>query len=162
MTTKTKEYQQQVIENIRKHTDLKISDDIAIKTHNFLIQTQGSYPNSYIKEAVKKVVKKAKEYKMSEITNNKIMTLFEALTDRLSYLYGRWQDEKEYEEFQEYINNLCKFFEKVKKEHKISNAIFVKMQKRPFQFVFDFEGYTVNFYINSKKLGWKAKKIIKT
>jgi hypothetical protein len=53
--------------------------------------------------------------------------VFDSFIDFFSYLYSRWQDEKEYEDFQEYIDAA---------EDKVGLPI-DKMTKRPFQ---------VNFY----------------
>ena len=96
---------------------------------------------------------------MNEVTKTKITSLFEKLENILSYFYSRWQDEKEYEDFQDYVDGVKKSFEKVVKEVPMKNAVFVSMTKRPFKIVFDFEGWKVSFIVTAKEYKWKATKI---
>lgn len=112
-----------------------------------------------VKNLQKVVVRKKVLVKMNSITLEKTNTIFNALKDRLEYLYGRWQDEKKYENFNEYIANLKALFETVIVEHKSQNAVFVKIGKRPFGITFDFEGWRVVCSCNSKHIGWTATRI---
>ena len=96
---------------------------------------------------------------MNDITKDKINKLMDKIIDNLSYLYSRWQDEKEYEDFADYIERMKSDFNRFCKEIPMKNAVFVKGQKRPFGFVFDFEGWRVALSINSSQIRWKAKKI---
>jgi hypothetical protein len=96
---------------------------------------------------------------MNEITKNKIDNILTNMTDVLSYLYDRWMCEKEYEDFGEYAQNMQTNFKEIKKSSYSKNAIFVKACKKPFGFLFDFEGWEVTIYVTSKQIGWKAKSI---
>jgi len=96
---------------------------------------------------------------MNEITESKINTIMNSMQKILIYLCCRWQDEKRYEDFNDYIERMKTNFEDTKVSEKISNAVFVKGYKRPFGFAFDFEGWRVILSVNSNSLGWKAKKI---
>lgn len=72
----------------------------------------------------------------------------------LSNLYGRWQDEKEYEDFAEYAKAMKKMVATTKIK-------FIKAAKRPFGFIVDTGGEThryIQVYINSRYIGWKAVK----
>ena len=99
---------------------------------------------------------------MNNITKAKVTDLFNAMQKTMEMLYCRWQDEKEYEDFQDYIDHLKKIFETMKKETKTRNAVFVQMQKRPFQIIFDFEGWTVSFKMTAKQYSWRATIIKQT
>jgi len=65
----------------------------------------------------------------------------------LGYLYDRWQDEKEYEDFKEYADVMKK---------KVGDA-FVRATKRPFGFVMKAEGGEVQVYVNSKSFGFNVR-----
>lgn len=53
------------------------------------------------------------------------MVVFRAVQKNLEYLYDRWQDEKEYEDFSEYKETLAKAFTE-------QGATLTKMTKAPF------------------------------
>ena len=74
--------------------------------------------------------------------------LLDKTTSLISYLYGRWQDEKEYEDFGDYAKAI---------QIEVG-SIFVKATKRPFGFIVDIPGfpYKVQIYINQKAIGWKS------
>lgn len=95
---------------------------------------------------------------MNEITKKKVNDLMDKVGARLCYLYNRWLDEREYEEFKDYVTEIQKKFDEVIKEVPMTNAIFVKGQKRPFGFTFDFEGWRVIMSVNSSSAKWSAKK----
>jgi hypothetical protein len=99
---------------------------------------------------------------MNEVTKAKITDLFNAMQKTMEMLWGRWQDEKEYEDFQDYVDHLNKVLEAMKKQTMTTNAVFVKMQKRPFQFVFDFEGWRVSFKMTARQYSWRATTIKQT
>jgi len=96
---------------------------------------------------------------MNEITKQKIWVLLDSMKKTFEILYGRWQDEKEYEDWKDYQEHFKKTFNAMKELAKAKNAVFVKATKRPFGITFDFEGWTVVFYIKTTEYGWKAKKI---
>ena len=75
-------------------------------------------PAPLSKEAVTAVFEKAKP-------------VYRAVIDRLGYLYSRYQDEKEYEDFKDYIEEIKKALAKA-----TSDFVFVSAGKRPFGFVF--------------------------
>jgi hypothetical protein len=95
---------------------------------------------------------------MNEITKQKVNSIFNHLTDRLVNTYNRWQDEKEYENWNDYITFFQNIFESAKEECNMNNAVFVKAQKRPFGITYDFEGWRVILSVNSNEVKWKAKK----
>ena len=96
---------------------------------------------------------------MNIITKEKVDILFNAMADKLVYLYSRWLDEKEYEPWADYMKAMRENFDKAKKEHKISNAEFVHSHKRPFGFTFDFEGWQIKMTTNSKQVKWDGAKL---
>lgn len=97
--------------------------------------------------------------KMSEITSQKITTLWEAMENSLTYLFGRWQDEKGYEEFADYIDVMKKDFVIATHETMTTNAVFVEGTGDPFRLVFDFEGFRITFSVTTKQYKWKAEKL---
>lgn len=97
--------------------------------------------------------------KMSKITKSKINVLNEAIKDTLFRLYWRWQDEKEYEDWGDYVSVMKGKFETLIVEKKMSNAVYYSCIKRPFGIVFDFEGFRVTMSINSTHYSWKFKQL---
>ena len=78
----------------------------------------------------------------------KINAFMDASADRMCYLYGRWQDEKEYEDFNDYIDAMRKMLP--------DGFKFEGATKMPFGVRFSIEGSGVYFFgINSSKLYWK-------
>ena len=63
--------------------------------------------------------------------------------DLMFTLYGRWLDEREFEDFKEYENVMKQQLEKV------VGVRFVKAQKRPFGFRYKFLGKTPLFFLKS-------------
>ena len=96
---------------------------------------------------------------MNEITRTKTDALMGKMVDTLSYLYCRWQDEKEYEQFSDYVTRMKTVFANKIKDIPMNNAVFVKGQKRPFGFQYDFEGWKVTLSVNSTEIKWKANKL---
>ncbi|RLI48952.1 MAG: hypothetical protein DRP09_21050 [Candidatus Thorarchaeota archaeon] len=94
--------------------------------------------------------------KMNEITKSITNTIMENMEKTLVYLYCRWQDEKEYEDWQDYVDIMKK---DLKEKAGVSNVFFVKASKRPFGLTFDFEGWQITLSVNSTSIRWKAKKI---
>jgi len=62
---------------------------------------------------------------MNDETHDRI---FKAVQETIAYLYDRWQDEKEYEEFKDYDIPIKKILKPFR------NAKFVTMQEAPFSF----------------------------
>lgn len=87
--------------------------------------------------------------KLEAITKS-LNTLIQQSGERLGYLHDRWQDEKEYEDFAEYVN--------VMKSITPSPFTFVKATRKPFGFVLKHPDATVSFQIfaNSRSCSWKA------
>jgi len=64
--------------------------------------------------------------------------------DTLEYLYDRWQDEKKYEDFNEYIKTM---------QSKLHNDFkFIKMTKQPFQINFKFNGKEYGIKVTANKV----------
>lgn len=97
--------------------------------------------------------------KMNDITSQKIISLWEAMQNSLTYLFGRWQDEKDYEEFADYVDAMKKDFVIATRETMTKNAVFVKGQGWPFRLVFDFEGYRVTFSVTSLRYKWETREL---
>lgn len=96
---------------------------------------------------------------MNTITKTKVNALMGLFTESLSHLYDRWQDEKMYEDWNDYIKVIKANFYEYCKKALMTNAVFVKGSKRPFGFTFDFESWRVVMSVSYKSLGWKAKKL---
>lgn len=96
---------------------------------------------------------------MNEITKIKVNKMMDRFVERLSYLYSRWQDEKKYEDFQEYSDAMHLNFTEYCKELIMQNAVYIKCQKRPFGIVFDFEGWRVTMSITNKEIKCYATKL---
>ena len=97
--------------------------------------------------------------KMNEITKYKVDALLAVISDDLCLLYWRWQDEKEYEDWNDYVNVMKLKFESLIIEHNMSNAVYFSCKRRPFGIVFDFEGFRFTIYANSTSYGWKSKQL---
>lgn len=95
---------------------------------------------------------------MNEITKKKVNDLMDKTAEKLCYLYSRWQDEKGYEDFKDYVVAMKKAFDAAIKDVPMTNAVFVKGQKRPFGFTFDFEGWQVKMGVTATCCKWSAKK----
>lgn len=67
---------------------------------------------------------------ISKVLNN------EKAINTFCYLYGRWQDEKEYEDFNDYIKAMMNFMP--------NGATLVKGTKRPFGVVINYGGATIH------------------
>jgi len=59
----------------------------------------------------------------------KVSAFFDRCWEQVSYLHDRWQDEKEYEDWQDYIDSATKLVEK-------SGLEFIGLSKRPFKLTF--------------------------
>ena len=81
------------------------------------------------------------------------------MEDILINLYYRWQDEKDYEDFKDYIDKMKRDFDTEIKENYMMNAVFVKASQKPFGITFDFEGWRIVLSVNSQHVKWKAKRI---
>ena len=90
-----------------------------------------------------------------EITKN-INKLFEDMAQDMDYFYGRWQDEKECEDWTEYEKCLKNNLSQVAIKNNINISI-VKVTKRPFGISFNIDNNYVVFYANAKHIGWKYK-----
>jgi len=96
---------------------------------------------------------------MSEITKKKIGILNDAFQETLCILYERWQEEKEYEEWDDYIKSMTDRFKALIIENNMNNAVYYSCSKRPFGLTFDFEGHRVVMSVNSTHTRWRSKQI---
>jgi hypothetical protein len=77
-----------------------------------------------------------------------LKTFLEKIQHNLSHAYMRWQDEREYED----INDYSVYFKKEIKEY---GGELIKMTKRPFGFKVKFGSDVLQVYCNSKEMGIK-------
>jgi hypothetical protein len=72
-------------------------------------------------------------------------------SDHLGYLYGRWQDEKEYEDWDNYKTAIVEAF---------SGFEITKIRKSPFEFVIVMDPGMPNMRVrvNSREISWKRVK----
>jgi len=96
---------------------------------------------------------------MNIVTSKKIISLWEAMQNSLTYLFGRWQNEKGYEEFVDYIEAMKKDFVIATRETRTKNAVFVEGTDSPFCLVFDFEGWRVTISVSLNHYKWKAREL---
>lgn len=57
----------------------------------------------------------------------------EAISGHMGYLWSRWQDEREYEDFADYVDSAKKAIEE-------NGAVFEKLTKRPFRVTYRVDG----------------------
>jgi hypothetical protein len=77
----------------------------------------------------------------------------EGVMEFLGYLYGRWQDERQYEDIEDYRKAV---------EVKAPYVKIIKMSKRPFGFIFEAEDKKVHVFLKKSKAGWGyAGKVVK-
>ena len=76
---------------------------------------------------------------------------FDAVVDLASNLYGRWLDEKEYEEIDSYQAP----FENAASEFGVE---IIKMTKRPFGFHFSVDGRVYTLFVKNNAVGYKRIK----
>lgn len=76
--------------------------------------------------------------------NRKLRNIFKDAQDKMEYGYFRWQDEREFEDINEYSSLFEPTFEKY-------GASLVKMTKRPFGCIFRLGEYHFQFGSNSQK-----------
>jgi hypothetical protein len=75
----------------------------------------------------------------------RFMDFFKEVKDKIQYLFDRWQDEKEYEDFKDYDKPLLPIADK----HGVSVK---KMTKCPFEIWVDSEGTTFIIRVTSSQL----------
>lgn len=82
----------------------------------------------------------------------RIEKMFNDIQLLLSNLYGRWLDEREYED----INSYSVVLEKIMPD----GLTIVKMNKKPFGFNFRIEGFDAEYqmFCKSGSIGWKRLK----
>lgn len=78
----------------------------------------------------------------NELVQKEIKDIFSQCGDRICYLYERWQDEKEYENIEDYKKNL--------QELLVSHTI-IRMTKRPFGFTTLIQGKLVHVFIKASR-----------
>lgn len=89
-------------------------------------------------------------------TDNKLIDkLFKTMKNTLVNLYGRWLDEKEYEDFADYETVMREKFDSIPPEYGLR---FVKGTKRPFGFIFDWRGKQMQFSVTTREMRITAVK----
>jgi len=84
-----------------------------------------------------------------ETVRKNLSTLLSDTMDTLGYSWGRWQDEREYEDIKDYAQLFTKAIEK-------SGFQFVKMTKRPFGFIVKPNPeVAIQYYCNGRNAGYK-------
>lgn len=83
-----------------------------------------------------------------------IKEIHKAMEQRITYLYGRWMDEKECEDFADYSADMVKTFGKLSEPS--YNMSFIKASKSPFGFTFMLDGCKVQITVNAKYYSWKV------
>lgn len=78
-----------------------------------------------------------------------LSVLFDETADSLEYGWSRWQDEREYEDINDYAQLFTKAIEK-------SGFQLIKMTKRPFGFIVNPKPeVTIQYYCNGRNAGYK-------
>lgn len=146
--------------------NLKGKSDNQKGNHEILVNWTKPFDNDAIvsPQSLRKIRKridniKKNIVKMSEITKSKIQALSDSINTTLCNLYSRWQDEKEYEDWNDYIAHMKKIFEAMIVSNTMTNAVYYSCGKRPFGLTFDFEGFRVKLYANSTHCGWKSEQL---
>lgn len=76
---------------------------------------------------------------MSENNTQKIVdSVFEKMEKTMTYLYARWQDEKKYEDFKEYVKHAEKKLKEIE-----PSATFVYLTDDPFEMCYVCDGYSL-------------------
>lgn len=83
----------------------------------------------------------------------RIEKAFSTLELLMSNLYGRWLDEREYENINDYLVPVNKALATTGTE-----LVATKMNKRPFGFNFSIGEAEYQFFVNSSQYGWKRIK----
>jgi len=78
----------------------------------------------------------------------KATSIFNALQDRIFYLYERWQDEKEYEDFADYQKS-------AKERVEALGFGYIDMTKRPFAIKVQIDEYQIALSVTQKTYKWK-------
>lgn len=91
---------------------------------------------------------------MTQETQSQISTLVREQGQRLANLWARWQDEKAFEDFEEYAQVMQKMVEK-----HIPTARNFIARKRPFGILFDVESYQVFFLKQGQYVGTKKRSL---
>jgi len=73
---------------------------------------------------------------------------FTAVADTAASLYGRWLDEKDYEDINDYLPVVVKTADEF-------GVSIVKMTKRPFGFHFSVDGRTFAMTVNTRTISYK-------
>jgi hypothetical protein len=80
-----------------------------------------------------------------------------ALADRLSYLYGRWLDEREYEDFADYEAAAAKAVAEF-----LPGATFVSLKRRPFELRYRGPGSELKWMrATSRDVSWGTVKAVR-
>ena len=84
--------------------------------------------------------------KIAQKTIGKVVKFSEQIDENFYYVYVRWCDEKEYEDFEDYSNYMKKQL-----SENLPEATFIKATKRPFGFRFKIDGHLFRMCANSKE-----------
>jgi hypothetical protein len=108
-----------------------------------------------MKQDTKKILENVDLIQRYKTASPLATTLAPKLMDRIIYLYERWQDEKEYEDFKDYEKNIQELFEK---ENTCSDLTFKRATKRPFGIELLFEKkILISLSISGNKYRTRAK-----
>lgn len=91
----------------------------------------------------------AVKFPTSEADKVRINKMFDDVLESMGYLYSRWQDEKQYEDFEEYKKVMIKNLEP------FEGFTLTKATKRPFGFQFTIgNGALYAVEVNSRSSSW--------
>jgi len=92
--------------------------------------------------------------KMTDKTRTKIKTIFATIQNKMVRLYERWQDEREYENFDVYVEIVKNIINKMR----FDDVTFIKLTKRPFSAICKVDDYEVHIIVTANQYKWKARK----
>lgn len=88
-------------------------------------------------------------------TVEKLQEVWKYSRERLDYLYARWRDEHDYEDFEDYVAAFKKHVEGLQRPLNCKLEV-VRGTKRPFGFYVRVEDVLFFFYANAAKIGYKV------
>jgi len=92
---------------------------------------------------------------MNPLTKSHINTIFEKMQEPILYLFGRWQEEREYEDWADYEQKMREEFAKVSSH---VAALIIKCTKRPFGLTFIIDGWEIVFKATASEYRWAGRR----
>lgn len=86
-------------------------------------------------------------------TQTAAFKIYTAMQETMTYLYSRWQDERAYEDFDQYATVAKNALQKADE-----SAVFVAMKRRPFSVTFDVDGKTYIIWVTATAYQYKRVK----